>query len=242
LGANYWRQLAPITALFLRWLILLLYPFVVLSKKLTGSLAHENTLTGFSRDEFAALAELGVKEGKLEGSETRILRNLLLLRDMPVKEVMTPRLVVFSLDQKILISDFCENYHGEPFSRIPIYDEQPENVTGFVLRSELILAQVNGEGNRPLKDYQRDILALTEVATLLSAFELLVAQRSHLALVVDEYGGVDGLLTLEDIFETLLGLEITDELDKTADMQQLARRFGRRRARALGVDSSPNKK
>lgn len=236
LGATYWRELAPVTANVLRWLVIALYPFVLMSKKLTGSLSHDNTLTGFSRDEFAALAEQGGKEGQLEGSETRILRNLLLLRDMPVKEVMTPRPVIFSLEQNSLVSEFCEQHHAEPFSRIPVYEQTPDNVIGFVLRSDLMLAQVNGEGDQVLKKYLRELPALSEVTTLMSAFELLAEQRSHLALIVNEYGVVVGLVTLEDIFETLVGIEITDEVDKTTDLQQLARRFGRRRARSYGLD------
>ena len=154
---------------------------------------------------------------------------------MPVKEVMTPRPVVFSLEHTESVQSFCEQHQNEPFSRIPIYDQNPEQVTGFVLRSEIMQAQVNGDSDKQLKEFQRELPALTEVTTLMNAFELLAEQRSHIAIVVDEYGGVDGLVTLEDIFETLLGLEITDEVDKTKDLQLLARRFGRLKARSYGL-------
>lgn len=235
LGAHYWRQLAPATAFGLYWLVKGLYPFVVLAKKLTGSLTQGPTLKGFSREEFKVMAELGGSEGQLEDRETSILKNLLLLRDMQVKDVMTPRPVLFSLPQDLAVTEFFENYEREPFSRILVYDDDRDKVTGFVLRSDLLLAQARGESDEHLRRYRRELPALVEAISVLRAFEELLEQRTQVMLVVNEYGGIEGLITLEDIFETLLGLEIIDEVDKTEDLQQLARRFGRLRARSMGL-------
>lgn len=235
LGAHYWRQLAPITAHALHWMIILLYPFVVMAQKLTGSLTHGPNIKGFNREEFAVMAEIGESEGQLEDRESRILRNLLRLRDMRAKDVMTPRPVVFSLPQRLTVQDFFTDHENEPFSRIPIYAETQDQVTGFVLRSDLISAQLRGEAINSLSEYRRELPALVGAISLLRVFEDMLEQHAHMMLVVDEYGGVEGLISQEDIFETLLGMEIVDEVDKTSDMQKLARRYGRRRERAMGL-------
>lgn len=235
LGAHYWRQLAPVTAHTLHWMIILLYPFVVLAQKLTGSLTHGQSLKGFNREEFAVMAEIGEIEGQLEDRESRILRNLLRLRDMRAKDIMTPRPVIFSLPESLTVQEFFSGHEHEPFSRIPIYADTQDQVTGFVLRSDLISAQLRGEAVHLLADYRRDLPALVGAISLLRVFEDMLAQHAHLMLVVDEYGGVEGLISQEDIFETLLGMEIVDEVDKISDMQKLARRYGRLRKRAMGL-------
>jgi CBS domain containing-hemolysin-like protein len=122
------------------------------------------------------------------------------------------------------------------FSRIPVYDEDPDAVTGFVLRSDMLLAQGRGNTHKHLGDYRRDMPSIPENIPLSRAFNLLTRQESHIALVVDEYGDLQGLLTLEDIFETLLGMEIVDEGDASTDMQDLARRKWRKRARKMGLE------
>ena len=235
LGAHYWRQLAPVTAHALRWMIILLYPFVVLAQKLTSSLTHGQSLKGFNREEFAVMAEIGEIEGQLEDRESRILRNLLRLRDMRAKDIMTPRPVIFSLPESLTVQEFFSGHEHEPFSRIPIYADTQDQVSGFVLRSDLISAQLRGEAVHRLADYRRDLPALVGAISLLRVFEDMLAQHAHLMLVVDEYGGVEGLISQEDIFETLLGMEIVDEVDKISDMQKLARRYGRLRKRAMGL-------
>lgn len=236
LGAHYWRQLAPATARGLNVLIWLLYPFVWLAERLTRGLAQGPALKGFNRAEFAAMAEIGVEEGQLVEQESKVLTNLFRLKKSRVKDAMTPRTVVFSLPENLTVSEFIEDYDNSRFSRIPIFAEERENIRCFVLRSDLLLARVQGESDKQLKSYSRDMWVLPDGISLLSAFEQLVENQAHIAFVVDEYGGMEGILTLEDILETLLGQEIVDEDDKTTDMQQLARRLGKRRARELGVE------
>ncbi|WP_116364667.1 CNNM domain-containing protein [Parahaliea mediterranea] len=238
LGAFYWRQLAPSISVMLQWMIVLLYPLVKMSNWLTRLISKRKPLRGLSREEFAVMAELGEIEGQLEDHESRILRNLLLLRETRVRDVMTPRPVVFSLPQDLSVADYIADHADNPFSRIPVYAANQDQVTGFVLRSDLILAQGRGEGAQPLSHYRREIPALVAAIDLLRAFEVMLDQSTHIMLVVDEYGGVDGLLTQEDIFETLLGLEIVDEMDRTVDLQQLARRLAARRAKAMGLTAT----
>ncbi len=236
LGAHYWRQLAPLVAYALRGLIVLLFPFVKLSRLLTRGIAPGPGLIGFNRQEFAAMADLSAREGQLGEQETTILKNLLRFRETRVTDVMTPRTVVFSLSQKLTVEEFFWKYGGERFSRIPVYAEDAHNPDGFVLRSDLLLAQARNNTGTPLENYRREISVLPKSATLTQAFDAFLRQRAHIMLIVDEYGEMAGILTLEDILETLIGMEIIDEGDAIADMQAQARRLWRKRARTMGLD------
>jgi CBS domain containing-hemolysin-like protein len=236
LGAHYWKQLAPATAWMLNGLVRLLYPFVKLSEVMTRGLSHGPGLTGFKREELAAMAELSEKEGQLKQQETRILKNLLRLHQTRVTDVMTPRTVIFSLSEGLTVEEFFWKYGSERFSRIPIYSKDPGHLNGFVLRSDLLLAQARGNTGTKLSTYRREMSALPETSSLSHAFDEFLRQRAQIMLIVDEYGSVKGILTLEDILETLLGLEIVDEGDSNIDMQQYARRLWRKRASKMGLE------
>lgn len=228
LGAHYWRQLAPVTAYSLQFLVRILYPFVVMSRLLTQGLGGEEKLQGFSRQEFKAMAELGEQEGQLDKNESLMLRNLFRLRDAKVRSAMTPRSVVFGVQQDSTVAEVLERQNKKQFSRIPVY-EDAETVTGFVLRDELLMAQADGKDDVSMLALKRDLNAILDEFSLLQAFEMFVASSVHILLVVDEYGAVQGVITLEDVLETLLGMEIMDESDTVADMQVLARRLGKLR-------------
>ncbi len=240
LGAHYWRQLAPAVAYGLNFLIKVLFPFVKLSEWLTRGITDEPTISGFSRQEFAAMADLSAEEGELARRESEVVKNLLALRQTPVQAAMTPRTVVFSLPDSTTVEEFFHRWEQEPFSRIPVFHGEPDAVTGFVLRSDLLLAQARGNNRNTLNNYRREMPSLPETITLSRAFRNLQDRRHHMVLVVDEYGDMQGILTLEDIIETLLGLEIVDESDDTVDMQELARRKWRRRARQMGLSIDGN--
>ena len=237
LGAYYWKQLAPATAYLLQGLIWLLYPFVKLSEVLTRGLAHGPGLTGFNREELVVMAELSAGAGHLEQQESRILNNLLRLRETRVTDAMTPRTVVFSLGEHLSVEEFFWKYGSERFSRIPIYQDARDQLNGFVLRSDLLLAQARGNTSTRLSTYRRQMSALPATTSLARAFDEFLRQRAHIMMIVDEYGTLQGILTLEDILETLLGLEIVDEGDATTDMQALARRLWKRRATSMGMNS-----
>jgi CBS domain containing-hemolysin-like protein len=236
LGAHHWKTLAPATAFGLRFLILALYPFVKLSESLTQGLTEGPTLKGFNRSEFSAMAELSADEGLLAKEESEILKNLLLLQKTTLEDVMTPRTVVFSLPQKLRVQSYFEDHDDSRFSRIPVYADNIEEVTGFVLKDDLLLAHARGQADHLLEDYRREIVALLESESLAHALNEMIRQRSQIALAVDEYGDIQGLVTLEDLLETLLGLEIVDESDDTVNMRKLARRLWKQRAEKMGLD------
>ena len=235
LGTYYWRQLAPSVAFALKYLVLVMAPLVWLSRILTRKIAVHPTLKGFSREEFAAMAQLGEQEGQLGDQEARILKNLFKLRDTRVEDVMTPSPVVFRLPADGTVDLYFIKYGDMRFSRIPIYEDNPDKLVGFVLRSDLLLAKARGNADKPLSTYRRELIGIPDKLSLLAAFDLLLNSRAHIMYVVNEYGVLRGLVTLEDVFETLTGLEIMDEQDKTEDLQRLARQRWRKRARELGV-------
>jgi len=236
LGAHYWKQLAPATAYVLQVMVWLLWPFVKMAELITRGLSHGQARTGFNRDELAAMADISADEGLLDQEETNILKSLLRFRNSRVTDVMTPRTVIFSLPQDLRVEEYFWKYEAQRFSRIPIYAVDPEHLNGFVLRSDLLLAQARGNTDTPLANYRRELHTLPASISLSRAFDTLLEKRAHLAIAIDEYGTTIGLITLEDILETLLGLEIVDESDQTTDMQAYARRLWRRRARKMGID------
>ena len=234
LGATYWRALAGATAHSLKVLVWVLYPFVVLSELLTRGLSR-GEIEGFSREEFAAMADLGKLEGQLEERESRILKNIFRLHETQVTDAMTPRPVVFSLPETLTVADYFDSHYDSRFSRIPVYTDNPEHLTGFVLKDDLLLAHARNNGDNTLQTYRRELTALPDTTSLSDAFEEVLHRRAHIMMIVDEYGGMEGIITMEDILETLLGLEIMDESDKTADMQQYARRLWKKRAADMGI-------
>ena len=236
LGAHYWRQLAPFTAYLLKYLIILMYPMVKFSEKVTQVLGKGFKHKGFSRDELAVMAELSGSEGQLDQRESQILKNLLLLDDKRVRDAMTPRPVVSGLPVRSTVGQFFDAHSDEPFSRIPLYGDSRDEVTGFVLRSDLLLAQARGQSAAPVERYRRDLSVIPAGASLLKAFDEFLHRRTHIMLVIDEFGGMDGILTMEDVLEAMLGLEIVDEGDKAVDMRALARRLGQRRAQEMGME------
>ena len=221
IGATYWRQLAPASATVLRWMVFFLTPFVWFSEQITKRLARGHEAPKM-RDELSAMAILAKESGEFAEGESKILSNLLGIQDVPVTQVMTPRPVVFRVDAEMSINQFLADHKDTPFSRPLVYSEQSDNIIGFVHRLELFKLQQAGCGEKPLGDVMRPIHVLLNNLPLPKAFDQMMAQRLQLSLVVDEYGTIQGIITLEDIFEHLVGEEIVDEADKTTDMQELA--------------------
>jgi CBS domain containing-hemolysin-like protein len=239
LGAVYWRELAPWIARTITVMIWVLFPLVWLSELVTRMISggRQDVVT---RDEVAAMAVLSRMHGELEHGESTILANLFLLPTLKVQDIMTPRTVMISLPEELTVGEMHEQRPDLPVSRIPVYSGSIDNVTGFVLRTDVLLAHARGEQQRKLADLRREIKGVPATASLTDAFSLLLNQREHIALVVDEYGGTDGLVTMEDLIETLLGLEIIDEADAVPDLQRMARRKWEKRARSLGLAVAPS--
>ncbi len=237
LGAVYWRTLTPAIVRLLTATIIAMWPLVKLSQGLTHLLSQGGDEAAFSREEFTAMAELGEEEGVFEEKESRILRNLFRFNSLRVKDVMTPRTVIFDLPEDTTIGEVVEKHDEFRFSRIPVYDKDPDDITGYVLKDEMLLRAAQEEFDVTLEELSRDILVVHETLPLPDLLERLLDRLEHIALVVDEYGGVAGVVTMEDVVETLLGLEIVDEADSVEDMQALARKQWFRRARELGMVS-----
>ncbi|ABC44330.1 CBS domain containing-hemolysin-like protein [Salinibacter ruber] len=237
LGAVYWRTLTPALVRLLTATIIVMWPLVKLSQGLTYLLSQDEDEAAFSREEFTAMAELGEEEGVFEEKESRILRNLFRFNSLRVKDVMTPRTVIFQMPEHRTIGDVVEEHDEFRFSRIPVYDDDPDDITGYVLKDEMLLRAAQEEFDVSLSEISRDILVVHETLALPDLLERLLDRLEHIALVVDEYGGVAGVVTMEDVVETLLGLEIVDEADSVEDMQALARKQWFKRARELGMVS-----
>ena len=230
LGAVYWRSLTSVTAYFVRTLIIILYPLILVSELLTRLIAHGKEVHIFSRDEFIAMADMGEQSGQIKEQESRIIQNLFHFESLTAKDIMTPRTVIVALQQDITVSDALMEHPHNVFSRLPIYDKDLDGITGFVLKDDLLLAKAKDKHDMPVKSLQREIMAVSDALPLSQLLEKLLDERQHIALVVDNYGGTRGLVSLEDVVETLLGMEIVDEMDKVADMQTLARQQWERRA------------
>ncbi|MFW5966164.1 MAG: hemolysin family protein [Persicimonas sp.] len=235
IGASYWRGLAPVAARLLLFMIWSMYPFVLLSKILTRLISPEKASHTVSREEFSAMADLGTREGIFEEEESRILRNLLRFKSLRVRDIMTPRTVVLASPESQSVEEFFDKRPNPRFSRIPVFSENRDDITGYVLKHDMLLELANERGDTKLADLKREILVVPELLSLRELFERLIETQEHLALVVDEYGGMAGIVTMEDLVETLLGLEIVDEVDLIQDMQVLARQQWYNRARRLGL-------
>ncbi|EKO3569615.1 HlyC/CorC family transporter [Vibrio metschnikovii] len=237
LGATYWRQLAPVSATILQWMIWALTPFIWLSRQITQRITHPQQPVKL-RDELSAMALMANESGELAEGESKILNNLLSISDVPVTQVMTPRTVLFRVSADMSIDEFLHEHSDTPFSRPLIYSGETDNVIGFVHRLELFKWQQNHQGTQKLGNVMRPLHVVLNTQTLPKAFDQMMKKRQQLALVVDEYGSVQGLLTLEDVFEHLVGEEILDEADKVTDMQQLATERWEQWKQAHGVIES----
>ncbi|MCP4414568.1 MAG: HlyC/CorC family transporter [Gammaproteobacteria bacterium] len=237
LGAVYWQQLAPAFGHVIHWMTIALFPFVWCSEKLTRLISSSGTSAfTFSRDEMQAMVEIGKQEGVLDIKEHTIFSNLMKLQKLSVRDIMTPRPVIFSVAEYMTVQDFFSAHARTPFSRIPVFGQDPDDFKGYVLKSDLLIAQARDQFNRLLSEFKRDFIILPDNLKISNIYDRLVREKSHLAPIVDEYGTVQGLVTLEDVVETLIGLEITDELDKVEDMQLLAHQRWRERMQVMGID------
>ena len=222
-GANNWRKLAAFTTHTIHVMVIIAYPLVWLTSLVSRLISSKKSGLSTSREEISALAGIGAEEGIFSEKVSKIIQNVLKLKEVRVTEIMTPRVVVARAEENTLLTDFVEEKKYLQFSRIPIYDTSDDHITGYVFRQSVFEKLAEDHHKLSLKDLKREIVVLTGSMTLFSVWEMLLEKKEHLALVVDEYGGMDGIVTMEDIIESLLGLEIVDEKDTVVDMQQLAK-------------------
>lgn len=243
IGATYWKQLANFTT---KALNILIFPLkwtgilwlLQLTTKLIGSKGHHGSV--LSREDFHAMTDMAHEEGVFQESESKVIKNLLNFKEILAKDIMTPRTVMKAEIETMTIEEFFNENHNIRFSRIPVFTDTPDNITGLVLKGDVFKEMAFGNGNKTLLDVKRNIIIVNRSMPIPTLFEELVESKNHMALVVDEYGSVSGLVTMEDVIETLLGLEIMDESDNVADLQLLARKSWETRAKRLGlIDDKP---
>ena len=235
IGANNWEALTPFTIASLKVMLFVLAPLVWISQYITRHLKKDKDKPVLSRTDFLAMAKLGTQSGVLEESEQTIIHNLLRFSKVLVKDVMTPRIVVNTASEDITVREFQNVNANLPHSRIPVYREKNDNITGYVLRDDILLNLAETQDHTLLKALRRDIVVVHRTVPIPDLLDTFLIKKEHMALVVDEFGGMEGIVTMEDIIETLLGLEIVDESDNETDMQALARSNWERRAKRLGI-------
>ncbi|GEQ84794.1 hypothetical protein ULMS_03020 [Patiriisocius marinistellae] len=237
IGATYWKSLGPFTATALKLIIFpLKYTGILwllnLTTKLIGKSAHVSTM---SREEFIAITDAAEQEGVFEENESAVIRNLLVFKSILAKDIMTPFPVVETASEALSLEDFHETHKNLRFSRIPVYKDKSHNISGFVLKDQILEEIIEERGNKTLGDIKREITVVADDKPIPEMFDTFIQQRMHIALVVDDFGNTIGVVTMEDIIETLLGLEIMDESDAIEDMQAQARKNWERRAKRMGI-------
>lgn len=229
LGAVYWRAFWPLVV----WPIIVmkngLYPFIFITEKFTTWLTRGRSTSPITEEDILGVVRLGAKEGEISDWESLMVHNIISLENKQVEEVMTPRTVIFSLDVETPVADALDSAGAKGFTRIPVYHEDKENITGYVMIHDLGSAKTLSEPKTTLTAIAKPIASIPETTNCLTLLNTFLKKRRHIAVVRDEYGGVAGLVTLEDLLEVVLGAEIVDERDTVVDMQQLARKSKKKR-------------
>ena len=244
IGATYWKQLSKITTITLKGMVWVLkwtglLWVLQLFTKLIGKKGHHGSV--LSRADFTAMTDIAHEEGVFQESESKIIKNLLRFNEILAKDIMTPRTVMKTAPESLSIKAFFKDNPKLSFSRIPVYKESMDTITGYVLKDNVLEEIIYERGKAALDTIKRDILITKRNTPIPQLFETLIEQKEHIALVVDEYGSVSGLVTMEDVIETLLGLEIMDESDGVEDLQHLARKNWEARAKRLGIIENDTK-
>lgn len=242
IGTSYWRRLMSFTARSISILIVIMYPFVKLIQWIARWITPKESETTVSREEVSAMANVGEEEGVIEESENKIIQNIIKLENIKACDVMTPRVVAAIAPESMTLREFYDNDDYLHFSRIPVYAESQEYITGYVLRSDALEELAEDNFDLTLGSLRREITFFNEEQSISAVWEALLKNKAQIALIIDEYGCFQGILTLEDIIETILGLEIIDENDEVSDLQQYAReRWEKRQKQNKNFRTLPTK-
>ena len=224
IGANYWRQLAITAVRIIHVLVLITYPLVIMSEWITRLVSPCKQTVSVSREEVSAMVTVGAEEGVLEKKENRMIQNLLKLDDITARDIMTPSSVVEMAEESMTLKEFYQHADYRTYSRIPIYNEENDDyIKGYVLKQTILEKLSEDKFNMRLSDISRPILTFQETDSVSDIWETLLAKKEHISIIIDEYGCFRGIVTMEDVIETMLGTEIVDEKDTVTDMQELAR-------------------
>jgi CBS domain containing-hemolysin-like protein len=238
-GAVYWKQLNPFSAYVIRGLVIVLYPVVRVFELMTRMLRPETEEPTVTRLELEVMTNIGLQEGALIERENRIVRNLLQLHNVAVETIMTPRTVLMAIDKNLTVQEVLEKYPSIPYSRIPLYGENIDHINGYALRHEILERMAADEHLVRLEELCHEMHAVPETSSVGQVMDEFITRKEQAFLVVDEFGGTAGIVTLEDVIESLLGIEITDETDVVADLRQLAQqRYLRKRADQVAAEQT----
>ena len=224
IGAVYAKQLTPFTAYSLRILLFVFAPAVYAFEFITRAMRPSEDAPTVTRSELQVMARISAQEGGIQERDNRIVSNLLQLQDVQIETIMTPRTVVLMFQKDMTVGEVIKQHKIIPFSRIPIYNETADDIKGYVLRHEIYKRVAADEHHVKLESIAHEIYVVPETNSVAQVLDEFIAKQDHIFVVIDEYGGTSGLITLEDTVETLLGIEILDESDRVADLRQLARR------------------
>lgn len=221
-GKNHSKTLAPVAAFGIQFMIVGQYPIVKLSEMISKTLSSPSDEPDITRDEMIKNAEIGVEEGTIKAKESTIIRNLLKLDKIFVSDIMTPRSVFTALDGSMSVEDVSRKYRPIRFSRLPVYENSLDHIIGMTHRYKILEAMSQDQHSQLVRDLILPINSVNERMTVSQALDFFIKEKDHMSLVVDDYGVVTGLVTLEDTVETLLGVEIVDEFDNIEDMRKYA--------------------
>ncbi len=224
IGASYWRSLAIPSARIIRAMIFITYPLVRLSELLTRCVSPRIQPITVSREEVAAMVNVGTDEGVIEVAENKVIQNFLKLSNVKAEDIMTPYVVVASVPAITTMKEFYDNKALSAFSRIPVFDTGREFITGYVLRANVLEMLTHDKFTMPLREIVRPVLFFSEDTKVSDIWRKMLQEKEHISVVTDEYGCMRGIVTMEDVIETMLGVEIVDECDTTDDLQALARK------------------
>ena len=238
IGTRYWKRLMRFTTNTLRLIIVLLFPIVWVVEKLSKTIADDDDdEAAVSREEVAAMADMAEDEEVIDEDENKIIQNVIKLDDVKAEDVMTPTTVAAIAPERMTLKQFYKDKRYSHFSRIPVWSESDEYITGYILRSEALELLTEDKFNMTLGDIRRDIVMYKEQMPVSEIWDSMLSNKQHIACVIDEYGSFQGIITLEDIIETIVGLEIMDERDDVADLRQLALdRWHQRQSRFKVID------
>jgi CBS domain containing-hemolysin-like protein len=231
LGAIYWRRLWPLIVWPVTAMRYALYPAIVITQGITRILTQGQTIPLVTEDEIVAMARLGAQAGEITPEESHMVHNIIELENTQVRDIMTPRTVMFSLDAGLTVEEALPEVNIRGLTRIPVYEDDREHIVGYVVFQDLSAAHTANRDGMKLRAMAKPISFIPETVNCLALLTTFLKNRRHIAIVSDEYGGVAGLVTLEDLLETLLGEEIVDETDRVVDLQQSARQHRRRNHR-----------
>ena len=223
IGASYWRELAMPSARIIRILIVLTYPLVWLSELLTRCFAPKIQPLTVSREEVAAMVDVGEEEGVFQEQESQIIRSFLKLEKVTAEQIMTPCVVVASASADTTMAEFHDNADFANFSRIPVYKDRKEYISGYVLRAAVLEKICSGKTDEAISGIIRPILFFSENDSVSDIWKSMLAKKEHISVITDEYGCMRGIVTMEDVIETMLGVEIIDECDTAPDLQAVAK-------------------